>query len=65
MTIRKDWEDIGIFTETMCICTGVKEFSGQEGEPFVTVYEDGAAEFSFDDEGCIIWKDENETGIHW
>ena len=25
------------------------------------VYDDGVAEFSFDDEGCIIWKDENEN----
>ena len=27
----------------------------------VMVYDDGVAEFSFDDEGCIIWQDENEN----
>ncbi len=37
-----------------------KEFSGQEGDPFTTVYEDGDAEFSFDDDGCIRWNDKIE-----
>ena len=47
-------------TNTLKSALGIKEYSGQEGEPFVTVYEDGAAEFTFDDEGCIRWKDEVE-----
>ena len=28
---------------------------------FTVVYEDGAAVFFFNDEGCIIWQDENEN----
>ena len=48
-------------TNTLVSLFGTKEFSGSEGEPFITVYEDGEAEFSFDDEGCIRWKDANEN----
>ena len=48
-------------TDTLESALGVKEFSGEEGEPFTVVYEDGAAVFFFNDEGCIIWQDENEN----
>ena len=40
---------------------GTKEYAEKEGEPIATVYDDGAAEFAFDDEGCILWKDAIEN----
>ena len=58
------WSYAGAYnaeTNKLEVAAGVKEFSEQEGDPFVVVYEDGVAEFSFDDEGCIIWKDEIEN----
>ena len=48
-------------TNTLVSLFGTKEFSGNEGEPFITVYEDGEAEFYFDDDGCIRWNDKNEN----
>ena len=39
---------------------GSKEYAEKGGESIATVYDDGKAEFSFDDEGCIRWKDEVE-----
>ena len=48
-------------TNTLVSLFGTKEFSGNEGEPFTTVYEDGEAEFSFDDDGCIRWNDKMEN----
>ena len=48
-------------TDTLSTLFGSKEYAEKEGEPLSTVYQDGAAEFSFDDEGCIIWKDAIEN----
>lgn len=36
---------------------GQKEFAEKAGEPPAVVYEDGEAEFTIDDEGCIRWDD--------
>lgn len=48
-------------TNTISAPVGSKDFSEKEGEPFVTVYEDGTAAFSFDDDGCIRWQDNIEN----
>ena len=48
-------------SNTLQSILGHKEFEEREGEPIVTVYDDGKAEFSFDDDGFICWKDEIEN----
>ena len=48
-------------TDTLQSLLGHKEYAEREGDAIVTVYDDGRAEFYFDDEGCICWKDETEN----
>ena len=40
---------------------GSKEHSEKEGDPIVTVYDDGEAAFSMDEEGCVRWNDLKEN----
>ena len=47
--------------DTLQSLFGHKEYAEREGDPIVTVYDNGVAEFYFDDEGCIGWKDEIEN----
>ena len=47
-------------TNTLSSIFGSKEYAEKEGDAINTVYDDGEAEFSFDDEGCICWKDKVE-----
>jgi hypothetical protein len=48
-------------TNTLKSLLGSKEHAEKEGDPIVTDYEDGAAEFSMDDEGCVRWNDLKEN----
>ena len=41
--------------------SGICEYRELEEGPFMTVYEDGAAVFSIDEEGNISWTDEKEN----
>lgn len=47
-------------TNTLTSVFGSKEYAEKGGDSIATVYDDGKAEFTFDDEGCISWKDEIE-----
>ena len=47
--------------DTLQSLFGQKEYAEREGDAIVTVYDNGVAEFYFDDEGCIGWKDEIEN----
>ena len=40
---------------------GTKEHAEKEGDPIVTDYDDGEAEFSMDEEGCVRWNDLKEN----
>ncbi len=48
-------------TNTLSSLFGSKEFAEKEGDVPVMVYDDGKAEFSFDEDGCIRWTDETEN----
>lgn len=47
-------------TDTLSTLFGSKDYQGKIDEPITTVYDDGKAEFYFNDDGFLCWKDLNE-----